>query len=78
MTELRRELRHDAKVGLILTSIIVPFPFLGLCDAPLWAWAIYFGWIGLFIVANRPRGKKSKPKAGTFEHFEIGEEDKAA
>lgn len=75
MTELRREIRNDVRVGLLLASVIVPFPFLGLFGAPWWAWLVYFCWIGLLIYANRPAHSWKKGKK--FEHFEIEEDDAA-
>ena len=76
MTELRHELRNDIRIALIISSVIVPFPFLGLFSAPIWAWAIYFGWVALVIYAQKPA--RSYKKGKKFEHFEIGEEDDVA
>lgn len=73
LTELRHEIRKDVKIGLILASCIVPFPFLGLFGAPIWAWASYFGWIALVIYAQKPA--RSYKKGRKFEYFEIGEEE---
>ena len=75
LTELRKELRKDIKLALLLTSVLAPFPLLGLFSAPLWAWGIYAGWIALVIYAQKPA--RSYKKGKKFEHFEIDEEDAA-
>lgn len=76
MIELRHELRNDIRIALIISSVIVPFPFLGLFSAPIWAWAIYFGWIALVIYAQKPA--RSYKKGRKFEYFDLGEEDDVA
>lgn len=75
MTELRREIRRDIKLALLGCSLVVPFVFLGLIIAPLWAWAIWWGWVALLLWVNWPEDKPRKKKR--FEHFEIEEDDAA-
>lgn len=72
---------RDLKTGLLLSSMLVPFPFLGLFSAPWWAWAIYFGWMGFIYFANsiRPHRKARKTKVDrVFQTFQIEDEEDVA
>lgn len=63
---LKREVLNDIRIGVVLSTLIVPFPMLGIFNAPWWAWAIYIGWFAFVVGVNiRP------PKKRKFKHFEL-------
>lgn len=56
----------DLRVAALISSVIVPFPFLGVLKAPIWLWLIYLAWVGLFIYANLKRPEKNKTERNLY------------
>lgn len=67
---MSKRAKNDLKMGIILGTLIAPFPILALGPAPWWAWTIYVAWWVLNIVANRPKKRKKRQKR-EFQYFDL-------
>lgn len=68
--------KSDWWITILFVTILAPFPFLAIFDAPFFpGWFLYFLWWWVAWIISREIDERTEPRNREFQHYEIGGEE---